>query len=94
MPHHDEYLKHADKLAQDVVSSWGQFTKPGGATALTSEFKSLVDKAVLYQNARRLADNHREHNLLSQQDEAEEKATREAFAEAYKAVYEKHAAAS
>jgi hypothetical protein len=94
MPHRVEYLKHADKLAQDVVNTWGQVAKPGSATALTSEFKSLVDKAVLYQNAKKLADNHREHNLLSQQDEAEEKATREAFAEAYKAVYEKHAAAS
>lgn len=40
------------------------------------------------------ADNHRQHGLLSHQVEAEEQAAKRAFAEAYKAFYEKHAATS
>jgi hypothetical protein len=89
MPPLEEYLEHADELAQHVVGAWGV-----NAPLLTPQFKALLDKACLYRNARRQADNHRNHNVLSEQDEAEEKATREAFALAYKAYYERHAAMS
>jgi hypothetical protein len=89
MPPLEEYLEHADDLPQHVVDAWGV-----NVAFLTTRFKVLVDKACLYKNARRLADNHRDHNVLSEEDEAEEKATREAFAVAYKAYYERHAAMS
>ncbi len=94
MPPLEEYLDHADDLAQHVVDAWGVNDQAGNAPLLTTRFKVLVDKACLYRNARRLADNHREYNVLSEEDEAEEKATREAFAIAYKAYYERHAAMS
>ncbi len=94
MPPLEEYLEHADDLARHVVETWGVSDQAGNATFLTTQFKVLVDKACLYQNARKLADNHRKHNVLSEQDEAEEKATRGAFALAYKAYYERHAAMS
>jgi hypothetical protein len=61
---------------------------------MTVQFKALFDKAYLYQAARRLADNHRENNLATEEVEATEKATRQAFAEAYKAYYERHAGMS
>ena len=92
MPPLEEYLEHADDLAQHVVDTWRANVPASNAPLLTTRFKVLVDKACLYKNARRLADNHRQYNVLSEQDEAEEKTTREAFAVAYKALYERHAA--
>jgi hypothetical protein len=92
MPPLEEYLKDADKLAQQVVNTWGINVQMGNAT--TPEFRALVDKACLYRTARRLADNHRKFDVMSEAEEAEELAVRRAFAEAYKAFYEKHAAAS
>lgn len=94
MPPLEEYLEHADELSQRVMDTWELNAQAGKTAFLTTRFKVLVDKACLYKNARKLADNHREHNVLSEQDEAEEKATREAFALAYKAYYERHAAMS
>jgi hypothetical protein len=57
----------------------------GNAALLNPQFKSLLDKACLYRDARRLADNHRKHNVVTEQQAAEEKATRQSFAKAYKA---------
>jgi len=92
MPPLEEYLKNADRLAQEVVNGWGINVQMGNA--LSPEFKALVDKASLYRIARRLADNHRKFDVMSEQEAVEEMAQRHAFAEAYKAFYEKHAAAS
>ena len=94
MPPLQEYLEHADDLAQHVVYAWELKVQGSNAALLPTQFKALLDKACLYQNARKVADNHREHNVLSEQDEAEEKVTREAFALAYKAYYERHATMS
>jgi hypothetical protein len=94
MPPLEEYLEHADELAQEVMKVWGPIVQTGHAADLSAEFKALVHKTCLYRDVRGLADNHREHNVLSEQVAAEEKATRQAFAEAYKAFYEKHAAIS
>jgi hypothetical protein len=94
MPPLEEYLEHADDLAQHVMEAWRVEGQGGNDALLPTQFKALLDKACLYQHARKLADNHREHNVLSEKDEAEEKATREAFALAYKVYCEKHAAMS
>jgi hypothetical protein len=92
MPPLEEYLKNADRLAQEVVNTWGMNVQTGNAAS--AEFRALVDKASLYRIARRLADNHRKFDVMSEQEAVEEMAQRHAFAEAYKAFYEKHAAAS
>lgn len=92
MPPLEEYLKDADRLAREVVNAWGINVQMGNA--LGAKFKALLEKACLYRTARRLADNHRKFNVMSEQEEAEEMAQRHAFAKAYKAFYEKHAAAS
>jgi hypothetical protein len=84
----EEYLKQADKLAQDVVNAWA--INKQGSRARDPEFDSLFDKTCLYRTAREIADNHRKHSVLSEHDEATEKATRQAFAEHYKAFYETH----
>jgi hypothetical protein len=92
MPPVEEYLKDADKLAQKVVNAWGINVQAG--IVPTPEFKALLDKACLYRTARRLADNHRKFDVMSKQREVEELSARHAFAEAYKAFYEKHTTAS
>jgi hypothetical protein len=91
MPPIEEYLEKADILAQDVVNAWGVNMQAGSAPRLTNKFKELFNKACLYQNARRLAKNHRQFHALSEEEAAEEQATRQAFAEACKAFYEKQA---
>jgi hypothetical protein len=92
MPPLEEYLKNADRLAQEVVNTWGINVQMGNAMSV--EFKALLEKACLYRSVRRIADNHRKFDVMSEQEEAEELAARHAFAKAYKAFYEKHAAAS
>jgi hypothetical protein len=92
MPPLEEYLKNADRLAQEVVNTWRINAHAGNVP--TPEFKALLEKACLHRTARRLADNHRKFDVMSEQEEADELAARRAFAEAYKAFYERHAAAS
>src|SRR5216684_1310825 len=70
MPPLEEYLKHADRLAQEVVNS----TQVGNL--LTPEFKALFDKACLYRTVRRLADNHRKFDVMSEREEVEELSAR------------------
>src|SRR5229473_5855033 len=92
MPPLEEYLQHVDELAQGVVNAWGLNVEAGNAADLTPEFKALLDRACRYQSIRRVEDNHREFNVLTEQEAADEKAARQAFAEAYKTFYEKHTA--
>ena len=90
----DEYLAHADKLAQDVINAWGLHTEAGNAKTFTPEFKALLEKTFAYRSAKSLADNHRAYNLLTEQEALEERTAREAFGTEYKRFYESHEAAS
>ena len=92
MPTLEKYLKEADRLAQEVVNAWE--IKAQAGIVPTPEFKALLDKACVYRTARRLSDNHRKFDVMSEAEAVEELAARHAFAEAYKAFYEKHATAS
>ena len=56
----------------------------------TDDFKPVLYKAFPYLDAKSRADNDRHLNRLSQRNEAEETATRQAFAEAYKIFCEKN----
>jgi len=62
----------------------------GNAASVTPEFSALVDKAFMCRTMSRVATNHREHNVLTEQVAAEARATRQALAEAYKDFWEKH----
>src|SRR5260370_14228543 len=44
--------------------------------AMTPEFKALLDKACLHRTARRLADNHRSYDVMSEREEVEELSAR------------------
>jgi hypothetical protein len=80
----EEYLQRADELAQEVVHAWVVNTKAGNAEYLAPEFKGLFDKAIEYRQSKKIADNHRAFNLLTEEDESTECTSREIFASAYK----------
>lgn len=84
----EDYIEHADDLAQEVVNAWGIHVSAGNAADLTTSFKALFETACQYRTAKQTADNHREFNLLSEAEAAKEKATRESFAEAYRKHWE------
>jgi hypothetical protein len=86
------YVEHADELAQDVVNFCGPTMQAGNP--LTGELNALFDTADRYRKIKSMADNHREFGRLTEQEAAEEKALRQAFAEAYKPYSEKNRQAS
>lgn len=75
----EEYLKNADADAQDVVNDLA-----GHLNDLNDRGKDLLDKACRYRIVRRVTDDRRKSGSVSDQDIADEKATRQAFAEANK----------
>jgi hypothetical protein len=85
----ETYLEDAGRLAQNVVNAWGQNWYAGN-TKFTPEFNILIDKACRHLSAKRVRDNHREFNILSEQGKAEEETARRAFAQAYKVFHERH----
>ena len=87
----EDYIDHADDLAQEIVNAWGISVSAGNAATLTTDFKALFEIASLYRNARETADNHREFNFLSEQESTQEKEMRESFAIAYQHYWEKYA---
>jgi hypothetical protein len=94
VPTTEQYLEHADYLAQEVVNAWGVNMQAGNAAFLTDEFNALLDKAWRYRDAKSNADNRRQSHTLSEQDVSTEEASRKEFAEAYKTFWEKHQAAA
>jgi hypothetical protein len=86
----EDYIEHADALAQDVVNAWGINVSAGNSASLTESFKALFETAAQYRTAKQVADNRREFNLLSEEEAAKEKETRETFARAYKKHWDSH----
>jgi hypothetical protein len=89
MPSIEWYVEHADELAEKVVNAWELKTQADKAAPLSNDFKLLFDKACQYRSAKSAADSRRQFVDLKAIDEVEEKATRQAFAEAYKNYSEK-----
>jgi hypothetical protein len=86
----EDYIEHADELAQDVVNAWGVNVSAGNSAYLTASFKALFDAADHYRTAKQIADNRREFNLLTEEEADKEQATRASFAQAYKKRWEAH----
>ena len=80
----DEYVQHADELAHEVVHAWVVNAKAGNSEYLTPEFKDVFDKAFEYRQSRKIADNHREFNILTEEDSTAERTSRQIFAAASK----------
>jgi hypothetical protein len=54
---------------------------------LSTDFKALFEKMQAYRTAKNVADNHREHHMLTDQEAAEERATKKVFLDAYREFY-------
>ena len=63
----EDYIQHADESAQEVVRAWVVNAKAGNSEYLTPEFKGVFDKAFEYRQSRKIADNHREFNILTEE---------------------------
>jgi len=87
VPPLEKYLERADELVQEVYNAYGEI---GNEASVTPEFCALLDKAYMYRTLSRVADNHREHNVLTEQEVADVKVARQAFAETYKSLWEKY----
>jgi hypothetical protein len=85
----EEYLKHVDDLAQEVVNVWGMYMQSGNNPLLTDAFNDLLDKACRYRTIKIVADTHRQFGVLSKSFAAEEEETRRVFAQAYQDYREK-----
>ena len=59
-----EYLRAADRLAQEVVNAWEANVSARNTALLTPQFKALFETARRYRDAKNLANNHRKHNVL------------------------------
>jgi hypothetical protein len=77
----------ADRLAQEVVNAWGVNMQAGNAKLLSPRFRALVDKACAYRDAKRIADNRREFNMLTDEESANEEAARQKFLEMYRQMH-------
>jgi hypothetical protein len=80
----EEYVEHADELAQEVVNFWGMTVKDGDGATLAEDFMAVFEKACEYRNAKKIADNHRRANILTEPVEAEVGATGLSFAQRIK----------
>lgn len=83
-------LEHADELAQEVVNAWAVNVDAGNAKLLTEDFKQLFELTCRYRTSREIADNHRQFDLLSEDEATSEKETRESFVRAYKLYEEEY----
>jgi len=80
----EQRAEHVDEIVQQVINTWGMYTQTGHNQDLTPEFREVFELACQYRDAKRLADNHREFNMLSEEDAARETSKRDAFTQAYK----------
>jgi hypothetical protein len=77
----------ADQVVQDVLSAWGALRTSPASRPLSTDFKALFEKMQAYRTAKNVADNHREHHMLTDQEAAEERATKKVFLDAYREFY-------
>ena len=90
MPPLEVCLTDADEFAQEVVNAWAVNVDAGNAKLITTEFKDLFEATCRYLDLKRMADNHRQFNMLSPELAAKECTARETFAIAFKDFADKH----
>lgn len=80
----EEYIEHADELAQNVVTAWDNNVEAGNAANFSPAFKRLMERAWIYREAKKRADNHREFDCFTKEDATWVAQTREAFTREYR----------
>jgi hypothetical protein len=77
----------ADQAVQDVLNAWGALRTSPASRPQSTDFKALFEKMQAYRTAKGVADNHREHNVLTEREAADERATKKVFLVAYREFY-------
>ena len=77
----------ADQAVQDVLSAWGALRTSPASRPLSTDFKALFEKMQAYRDAKNVADNSRAQHKLTEQEAAEERATKKVFLDAYREFY-------
>jgi hypothetical protein len=79
----------ADQAVQDVLNAWGalRISRPE-PQRLSTDFTALFAKMQAYRDAKNIADNSRARHKLTEQEVADERATKEVFMDAYREFYE------
>lgn len=79
----------ADQAVQDVLYAWGALrtTRPE-PQRLSTGFTALFEKMQAYRNSKNVADHSRARHKLTEQEAAEERATKRVFLDAYREFYE------
>jgi hypothetical protein len=77
-----------DQLAQEVVIAWGTATQAGNGKYLSTDFKALFDKTCAYRIAKNVADNRREHGVVTAEDALRQGRAKKEFLDAYRLLYE------
>ena len=77
-----------DQAAQDVVNAWGTHMKAGTSEHLSADFKALFERMQAYRYAKKVGDNRREHDALTEEEATQEQITKKEFLDAYRVFYE------
>ncbi len=86
----EEYVEHADTLAQDMVNAWGINMQAGNGPVLSEEFKEVFEMTCEFRTAKRVADNWRRAGMPTEAVDAIVQVKRQVFAQAFKTFHEKH----
>jgi hypothetical protein len=79
----------ADQAVQDVLNAWGALrTSRPEPQRLSTDFTALFAKMQAYRDAKNIADNSRARHKLTEQEAADERATKKVFLDAYREFYE------
>jgi len=81
------YLEHAEELAYVIINAGADID----CVLVPEEASALLDKACCYLSAEKIADNGRNRGNLTEQEAANESATRLSLAEACSTFDDKHA---
>jgi hypothetical protein len=88
----EEYVKHSDTLAQDMVNAWGVNMQTGNGPLLSAGFREVFETTCQFRTAKMIADSWRRAGIPTEAVDAEVEAKRRVFAQAFKTFYEKHEA--
>jgi hypothetical protein len=74
----------ADEAAQQVVNAWGISMQTGHVHDLSEDSKDLAEAAFAYRTAKKIADNSRENDRLTDEQAEQERTARKVFMEVWR----------
>ena len=77
-----------DEAVQDVLNAWSAILTGPKPHAMPADFSVLFAKMQAYRMAKRTTEHCRHYELLTEEQAAHEKRTKQEFMDAYQAFYE------